>query len=901
MTACPSTTLPPKAGAVFILTLALGSVLLFFSLRDRTELERLTTERIMTERAQNITEVLTRLIYKTQTLAALVIQHNGEINEFELVAATIIDDPAIMNLLLAPGGVVTQVYPLAGNEAVLGLNLLGEGAGNREAVMAKDQGRLVFGGPFTTVQGHQALVGRLPVYLPTRDGGKRFWGLASVTLRHPEAFAGTTLAGLGKRGYDFELWRVNPDDGQRQVILTSDPGPDPKARFIEIPVSIHSAEWRLRLSPVYKWYEHPGNWGLIGVILLISFLAAFLTRQNQALRQMQHTLEDRQQKLSRAAATALEASRLKSAFLANMSHEIRTPMNGIIGFAELAIEDERVPGKTRRFLSNIKSSAEGLQRLLGDILDLSRIESGRVELETVPFRLPDLLDQCQALITPPALEKGLEVYFGLHPRPEGHLGGDLDKLRRVLLNLLFNAVKFTSSGAVKLMCHQEAANEKEARFRFEVIDSGIGISADQLTRIFEPFSQVDQSTTRQYGGAGLGLPLSKRLIELMGGTLEVETRLDLGSRFHFTLTFPRLEPPPTAASPTARPTFVGRVLVCEDNSINQEVITEHLSGVGLTTEIAVNGRQGVEMAGAAQTEGRPYDLILMDIHMPEMDGLEAAEKMRALGLTSPIIALTANTSPADQASYQAAGLVDCLGKPFKGRDLWAMLLKHLTPATSGEPRPAQAAGPSPTPLADGLEHSPVIDPALGLEQAAGNPALYERLLGNFLKDNVDKGREIEGALAAGDVKTAARLAHTLKGVAGTIGAGALSQAALAVEEALAEARPDLASDRRPALDQALTKVLDELRPLAQPAAAEPEAGTATADPAATRALAARLVPLLAAGASESLELLREVRQVFGPLGERGQALAGQIEEYDFDLAAETLAGLMKDINLEQNN
>ena len=600
--------------------------------------------------------------------------------------------------------------------------------------------------------------------------------------------------------------------------------------------------------------------------------------------------------LQKAAAAAEEATRMKSEFLANMSHEIRTPMNGVIGFAELALDDDFIPDKTRDFLGKIRVSAMGLLDIIDDILDISKIESGRMELEETPFSLHEVFKQCEAISAVKADEKGVLLYFYAEPHIGKKLLGDPTKLRQVLLNLLSNSIKFTNKGMVKLTAIVEEYRADGVTIYFEVKDSGIGMTPEQIEKIFEPFAQADSSTTRRYGGTGLGLAISKSLIELMGGVLTVESAYGLGSKFSFTLTFASTDEPEAAEgdgedeplpAETRRPTFAGEVLVCEDNLINQQVIKEHLIRLGLTATLVANGKLGVEAAERRARSGRPFDLIFMDIHMPVMDGLEATQKMIQQGLTTPIIALTANAMATDKERYLTYGMCDYVAKPFNAQELWTCLLRYLTPVSltvvSKEPEPSAVGGPV----------RGVIDRELGLSRAAGDEKLYRRIRANFARDNQNTLAELNRAIGGGQIKEAHRLAHTLKGVAGLIGAAALAEAAYEVESALAEARPQITAGRMSNLERHFQAVLKELGD--SPGPDEPSAALAGAglDKPLAAELLTRVEPLLKAGDTRSSELAEEILAVLSPLGGVCAALVRQMEDYDFDLALETLTAIRK--------
>lgn len=258
---------------------------------NKGQMEYAKMEQQVLTRANKVGSVITKLLYKTQTLSALVIQNNGEVRDFERVAATILDDPAIRNVILAPDGVVSHVYPLAGNEAVLGFDYFSPSDGNQEAIIARESGQLALGGPFNLVQGGQALVGRLPVYVLDETGADAFWGLASVTLNYPQALDGAELAQLQQQGFAYEIWRISPDTNERQIIASSAYVYDNTARYVEKPMTILNAEWYFRLSPIRRWYTYPETWIFTIAGLLISWLIASLVQHNADLQHMHKELE----------------------------------------------------------------------------------------------------------------------------------------------------------------------------------------------------------------------------------------------------------------------------------------------------------------------------------------------------------------------------------------------------------------------------------------------------------------------------------------------------------------------------------------------------------------------------------------------------------------------------------
>jgi PAS domain S-box-containing protein len=573
---------------------------------------------------------------------------------------------------------------------------------------------------------------------------------------------------------------------------------------------------------------------------------------------------------------ALAASRSKSAFLANMSHEIRTPMNSIVGFSELALDDE-IPPRTRDYLQKIKTNSEWLLQIINDILDLSKIESGKMELEKIPFDLHDLFSSCRTLVLPKALEKGLLLHFYAEPSVGKKPLGDPTRLRQVLVNLLSNAVKFTNSGTIKLNAILQNKTEKTITMFFEVRDSGIGMTDEQIKKIFEPFTQAETGTTRKYGGTGLGLAITKNIVEMMGGELSVESTPGVGSKFSFALTFETIDftnddllRKEIVLRELEKPTFEGEILLCEDNIMNQQVISEHLARVGLKTVIADNGKIGVEMVESRKEKGeKQFDLIFMDMHMPVMDGLEAAEKILELDTGIPMVAMTANIMSNDREIYKLKGMDDCVGKPFTSQELWHCLMKYFKPVDWQR--------------VDENQH------------AISEDKLRQKLINNFVKDNRNKYGEIVEAVESGDIKLAHRMAHTLKSNAGQLGKTLLQKAAADIEQQLTNGQNLASAEQMAALERELNAALAELEPqvvdLSGGGAAE---NTGIASVESSLELIEKLAPMLELGDIGARQFIFELRRIPG-----SEDLIQQIEDFDFDLALATLAELKKSLGTRQ--
>ncbi len=610
-----------------------------------------------------------------------------------------------------------------------------------------------------------------------------------------------------------------------------------------------------------------------------------------------------EQSLREATRAAEAASQSKSAFLANMSHEIRTPLNAVLGVAHL-LADTPLDAQQRALLANAQTAGRSLLGIVNDVLDLAKIEAGEMRLADEPFALCGLLREVESVYALPAREKGLTLSLRVPDDVPPYVSGDAARLRQVLVNLVGNALKFTQQGGIVISAEVLGGGEGP-QLRLSVRDSGIGIPPEVQARLFQPFTQADETTTRRFGGTGLGLSIVRRLVELMGGEVGLNSEPGRGSEFWLRVALRPAEasdlpqPAPAPASSDAHSLAGLTVLLVDDSEINLDIARRMLERQGARVQTCGDGEQAL---GWLRASPAAFDVVLMDVQMPEMDGLEATDRIRNdLRLVDlPVIALTAGALADERRRALQAGFTNFLAKPIDPEELIEAVRRAASArrattapaplAVPAEPRPVpQPPGPAGWPAIDG------IDIKAARRQLGGDHVLFQRLLTRLLAEHGDWAALTPDVATGWDAAARAvwrARAHRLRGSAGVLGAQGLARAATALEAALepgadpAPATPALAAVRT-AFDAVRAAAPADGAVKPPPVSAAP---ASEAETAATAARIERLAEQLQAQDLDGVETFEACRAALAVrLGdERVRALARAIDDLDFAAARRLL-------------
>ena len=588
------------------------------------------------------------------------------------------DEDVIEARELAEDGVVSRIYPMEGNEAAMGLDTLQNPARKKEARLARLSGEYTIAGPYELVQGGTGALLFDPAYITDQNGEEKFWGFSILVMNWDNFIQEVELEKLEEAGYDYQIWKKDLYTGEKIVIDESENSN--LNNSLEVACSVPNDTWYFEIVPENGWITVSQK--VFGVIISIALaVMASVGYWQYKMRRYKDILHE--EELEKAAIEARMANEAKTRFLFYMSHDIRTPMNAIIGFADLL--EKHLDDKKRviDYISKIKHSSSFLLSLINYVLEMARIESGKATLKTETGDLKNLVNTLNDVFEPSIEEKKLQYTCNLKvENPYVHC--DKTKLREILLNVISNSIKYTpEGGSVTVDITEEGhdAEKKVSFYRFTIEDTGIGMSKEYLPHIFEEFSRENTSTESKVIGTGLGLPIVKSLVDLMGGTIEVSSEVTVGTKTIIILPFLVSEEECKNAvqeqqeSTKLLALLMGkRILLAEDNELNAEIAITILEEEGLKVEWAEDGIKCLEMLKKVPEDY--YDMILIDIQMPNMDGYRTTEEIRSLPdkrAQIPIVAMTANVFDEDKKKAYEAGMNGYIAKPIDTKAIFSTL------------------------------------------------------------------------------------------------------------------------------------------------------------------------------------------------------------------------------------
>lgn len=588
------------------------------------------------------------------------------------------DEDVIEARELAEDGVVSRIYPMEGNEAAMGLDTLQNPARKKEARLARLSGEYTIAGPYELVQGGTGALLFDPAYITDQNGEEKFWGFSILVMNWDNFIQEVELEKLEETGYGYQIWKKDLYTGEKIIIDESENSN--LNNSLEVACSVPNDTWYFEIVPENGWITVSQK--VFGVIISIALaVMASVGYWQYKMRRYKDILHE--EELEKAAIEARMANEAKTRFLFYMSHDIRTPMNAIIGFADLL--EKHLDDKKRviDYISKIKHSSSFLLSLINYVLEMARIESGKATLKTETGDLKNLVNTLNDVFEPSIEEKKLQYTCNLKvENPYVHC--DKTKLREILLNVISNSIKYTpEGGSVTVDITEEGhdAEKKVSFYRFTIEDTGIGMSKEYLPHIFEEFSRENTSTESKVIGTGLGLPIVKSLVDLMGGTIEVSSEVTVGTKTIIILPFLVSEEECKNAvqeqqeSTKLLTLLMGkRILLAEDNELNAEIAITILEEEGLKVEWAEDGIKCLEMLKKVPEDY--YDMILMDIQMPNMDGYRTTEEIRSLPdkrAQIPIVAMTANVFDEDKKKAYEAGMNGYIAKPIDTKAIFSTL------------------------------------------------------------------------------------------------------------------------------------------------------------------------------------------------------------------------------------
>lgn len=607
--------------------------------------------------------------------------HQMDSKEFQALSQMISDDSQIIKVIeQAPDGVVKDIYPLKGNEAAFGIDMLNNPARKYEANLAMKSGQYTIAGPYELNQGGLGSLLFEPIYITDKSGEKSFWGFSILVLDWNRFLEELELDKLTDASYCYQMWKKDGNSGKKTIIAQG--GDAIHKGAVQISCKVPNDTWYFEIIPHTGWVtvKQQALVFLVAVSIAVLATAICYLMLHRKQREKLYTEEIR-----KSAEKARKANEAKTRFLFNMSHDIRTPMNAVVGFSgllEKSIHDEK---KSLDYIKKIRVSSDILLTIINQVLEMARIESGKITLSSESVNIREMVEAMNTVFESSLTKKSLEYQCSLNVVHDQILC-DKTKMEEIILNVVSNSIKYTNPhGKITVSIDElDSEDEKNADYKVVVEDNGIGMSQDYLPHIFEEFSREHTSTETRVAGTGLGLPIVKSLVDRMGGTIEVESEEGKGTRFIMKFSFPvslenQVREKEKQNIPDITEKLEGkRILLAEDNELNAEIAETVLEETGIKVKHVEDGIQCIEEL--KKMPEKYYDVILMDVQMPNMDGYTATQRIRDLDDSRaeiPIIAMTANAYDEDRRKAQEAGMDGFLAKPLDVDEMMRLLAQII--------------------------------------------------------------------------------------------------------------------------------------------------------------------------------------------------------------------------------
>ena len=664
-----------KTGLFFIIVMGVMLICFIFLIQFEVNKEKISASYTAEDTVRKIETQLGRYLENSEMFKNIISsEHTISDEQFNQLASYMKKNKNVIEAYeLAPNGIIEKAYPLKGNEKVIGMNTLELPERQKEANIARKSGEYTIAGPYELKQGGTGALLFDPIYI--NDGNeKKFWGFSILVLNWDAFLEELEVDKLEDATYHFKVWKEG-NNGKHVTIMSC--GHSSLNHTLSVACEVPNDTWYFEIVPFQGWipmsYKIFGSIVsvLVAILLSMGYWQIILRREKEAVYAKQ---------IEKVATEAQHANQAKTRFLFNMSHDIRTPMNAIIGYTQLLENNLDNKKQALDYISKLKSSSTILLSLINYILEMTQIESGKLDLKKEIGDLDDLVKNINVVVEPLIKEKKLHYSYHLEIKHH-HIICDKTKLREIVLNILSNAIKYTPEGGnVELLIQEISFENNKVKYHFIIIDNGIGMKEDFLPHIFEEFAREKTSTESKVPGVRLGLPIVKSLIDMMNGTIQVESKLNKGTKFTVELSFlTSLQVENVNERNTSTLDFSGKhILLVEDNELNAEIGIELLNTFKVIIDLAKNGEECIKIL-EKMPEGY-YDLILMDIQMPIMDGYEATKIIRSFNNKNaqiPIIAMTANAFEEDRKHALQLGMNEHLAKPVDIEKLKDVLTKYF--------------------------------------------------------------------------------------------------------------------------------------------------------------------------------------------------------------------------------